>query len=74
MLGLTYNLEISVRRVAVHHCLSCAGIATFVPNLDILYSQVAAAIIILNDRKQKEGDKRGRERKGNSSRVSRDHL
>ncbi len=60
MPGLTYNLEISVRRVAVHHCLSRAGVATFVPNLDVLYSQVAAAIVTLNDKKQKQGDKKKR--------------
>lgn len=56
MLGLTYNLEISVCRVFVHHCLSRTGVSTFVPNLDILYSQVTAAIVILNNRKQKQGD------------------
>lgn len=56
MLGLTHDLEISVRRVAVHRCLSRTGVATFVPNLDVLYSQVAAAIVILNNRKQKQGN------------------
>lgn len=51
MLGLTYNLEVSVCSIAVHHCLSQAGVATFVPNLDILYSQVTAAIVTLDNSK-----------------------
>lgn len=38
MLALTYNLEVSICSVIVHHGLSCAGVATFVPDLDVLYS------------------------------------
>lgn len=52
MLGLTYNLEISICCIAVHDCLSRAGVATFMPNLDVHYSQVTAAITILRIRKQ----------------------
>lgn len=51
---LTYNLEITIGGVVVYDSLSRAGIATFVPNLDILYSQVTDAIFALNDRKQSE--------------------
>lgn len=57
-MGLTYNLEISIRGVAVHHCLSRAGVATFVPNLYVHYSQVTAAVVALNSRKQRQGDER----------------
>lgn len=53
-LGLTYNLEVSVCSVAVHHRLSHAGVATFMPNLDILYSQITAAIFTLHNRKWKQ--------------------
>lgn len=65
ILGLTYNFKISVCYVVVHHSLSRAGVATFVPNLDVLYSQVSAAIITLNNRTIKED---GRE-KGRMKRV-----
>lgn len=59
--GLTHNFEVSVCCVVVHHRLSRAGVATFVPNLDVLYSQVTAAIITLNHRKIKDdGKEKGR--------------
>lgn len=48
----TYNFQICICRVTVHHCLSCARVAPFMPDLDILYSQVTAAIIALGHQRQ----------------------
>lgn len=62
MLRLTYNLEITVGSVTVHNSLSRAGVATFVPNLSVQYSQVANTIFVLNDRKpkgEKDNEKSG---------------
>lgn len=55
---LTYNLKVSVRCIAVHHSLSCAGVTTLVPNLDVLYPQVTAAVVAL--RGQTEGHEENR--------------
>lgn len=46
----THNFEVGVGRVAVHHRLCRACVAAFVPNLDILDSQVASAIFILRNK------------------------
>lgn len=63
MLRLTYNLEITVGSVTVHNSLSRAGVATFVPNLSVQYSQVANTIFVLNDRKQQHNRRKETQRR-----------
>lgn len=57
VLVLTYNLEISICCITVHHGLSRAGVATFVPNLGVLYSKVTSAVFALDSREQNEEEK-----------------
>lgn len=54
MLGLTYNLEVGIRCGIVDYSLSCAGVATFMPDLNIHDPQVTSAICTLNSKMQEK--------------------
>lgn len=53
MMVLTYNLQVSIGQITVHHSLCSAGVATLMPNLGVLYSKVSTAIFILETPEQK---------------------
>lgn len=56
--ALTHNFEVRVGRVTVHHRLCLARVAAFMPNLDILYSQVTSAIFVLRNKIIKKNERR----------------